>query len=255
MATFGIRASAVKAACRSPAREEISAKVLSCISLMSAPAAKTLGPPQSTTAPTRWSSPNTLAASRSSSWTCSLRAFTGGRSSRMVPTLVASSTSTRTNSPTILPPRPCDATRSRRPDCTGSESWWFGVVAPDLPERIDHLAFGGRGSGGVDQQGDQVLGAGGRAAQALQRPVDPRLIAGGAAAGQFGALAALHLLGDPQDLQLLLLVAGGVLVDPDDDLGALFQLLLVGERRIGHLLLEPAPLDPGQHALQHRPVP
>src|SRR6266536_3614019 len=80
MTTLGMRARAVNAAWRSPVREEISAKVLPCISLMSAPAAKTFGPPQSTTAPTRSSPLTTPAASCSSSWTCALRAFTGGRS-------------------------------------------------------------------------------------------------------------------------------------------------------------------------------
>src|SRR6266487_4652211 len=387
MTTFGIRASAVKAACRSPAREEISAKVLPCISLMSAPAAKTFGPPQSTTAPTR-SSPLTIpAASRSSSWTCSLRAFTGGRSSFMVAT--RSSTSTDTNSTRSSsvhvggarsPPRPPRApvqwfrwrgtTRSRapglywgeatgptgrccrrtpplrraregrggrrppaerparrrrlapppraappragawpprsprpapaarrprhgrrrqarwrsrggrrgperlwldldhrraphastdpfgrllhvRPGDHGSEAWWFGVFTPDVFEGVDHLALGGLGPGRLDQQRDQVLVGGGGALQPVQGGLDAGVVAGGATAGQLGTLLAFDLLGDAQDLQLLVLV-GDVLVDPHDHLGALLQRLLVGKRRIRHLLLEPALLDAGQDPVQHR---
>src|SRR4029453_9579300 len=96
---------AVKAACRSAVRADISAKLRPCISLMSAPAANTLSPPHRTTAPTPSSSPASVAASRSSSWTWALSAFTGGRSSRMVPTRLASSTSRCTNSPTSGPSR------------------------------------------------------------------------------------------------------------------------------------------------------
>src|SRR5215207_3819121 len=123
-----MRARAVKAAWRSAARAEISAKLRPFISLMSAPAANTFSPPQRTTAPTRSSRPASAAAARSSSWTWALRAFTGGRSSRMVPTRLASSTSRRTNSPTSGPSRlfgsggriVCAATPGRRPSLAGS---------------------------------------------------------------------------------------------------------------------------------------
>src|SRR6266511_1244977 len=279
MTTLGMRARAVNAAWRSPVREEISAKVLPCISLMSAPAAKTFGPPQSTTAPTRSSPLTTPAASCSSSWTCALRAFTGGRSSFMVAT--RSSTSTDTNStrsssvhvgggarsPPTPPPRAPvpwsrGGARSARspgegrytPERTaGPESWGFGVVAPDPPERRDHLALGRLRPGRLDQQRDQVLVGGGRPLEAVQGRVDPVLPAGRAAAGQRGALLPLDLLADAEDLQLLVVV-GDVLVHAHDHLGALLHLLLVGEGGVGHLLLEPPLLDAGQHPLQHGAV-
>ena len=55
--TLGIRASASQACPRSVVRAEMPAKLRPFISLMSAPAANTFSPPQSTTAPTRSSWP------------------------------------------------------------------------------------------------------------------------------------------------------------------------------------------------------
>jgi hypothetical protein len=51
---------------------------------MSAPAAKTFGPPYSTTARTLLSADTSAAAAAISSWTWAFSAFMGGRSSRIV---------------------------------------------------------------------------------------------------------------------------------------------------------------------------
>src|SRR6266700_3966120 len=64
---------------------------------MSAPAAKTFGPPYTTTARTSSSADTAVAAARSSSWICAFSAFIGGRSSRIV--AIPSSTDTVTTSP------------------------------------------------------------------------------------------------------------------------------------------------------------
>ena len=67
---------------------------------MSAPAANTLGPPDTTTAPMSSRSPTSAEHASISSQTCWDMAFIGGRSSRIVATRVSASTSSRTNSPT-----------------------------------------------------------------------------------------------------------------------------------------------------------
>src|SRR5215207_7888409 len=71
---------------------------------MSAPAAKTFSPPYRITARTDRFSAASVAAACRPSWTSLFSAFMGGRSSRMVP--MPSSTSRRTNFPTINPPAP-----------------------------------------------------------------------------------------------------------------------------------------------------
>src|SRR5262245_56437604 len=78
---------------------------------MSAPAAKTFSPPYTMTARTSSSAVAAVAAARSSSCTCALSAFIGGRSKRMVP--IPSCVSKRTNSP-IGPP--CFRHRRRTAD-------------------------------------------------------------------------------------------------------------------------------------------
>ena len=71
------------------------------ISLMSAPAANTFSPPYITTARTSARRAASSAHALSSSCTCRLNAFIGGRSSRIVPT--PPSTSSLTNSVTAAP--------------------------------------------------------------------------------------------------------------------------------------------------------
>ncbi|KPC76939.1 hypothetical protein ADL26_04335, partial [Thermoactinomyces vulgaris] len=75
-----------------------------------------------------------------------------------------------------------------------------------------------------------------------QRTLDGGAVAVGAAASEHGVLLAFDVAGDAQDLQ----VGGDGVVefgDADDVLGAVFELLLVGEGGLGDLGVEPAVLD------------
>jgi hypothetical protein len=104
-ATVGlpILAIASKALDRADARTAISGYVVVVNSAMSAPAANTFSPPQTTTARISGSPAAACAAARSSSWTWVFSGFIGGRSSRIVP--MPSAAVRFTNSPTCVPPR------------------------------------------------------------------------------------------------------------------------------------------------------
>src|SRR6266511_2930596 len=309
--TLGMRARAVKAPWRSAVRAEISANVRPSISLMSAPAAKTRSPPHSTTAPTRSSRLACLAASPSSCWTCALSAFTGGRSSRIVPTRLSSSTSRRTNSPIGGPSTRLGAefyrdAQARRVSVRHGLLWATTGSArvSDRARRTDSVVLcqhRPQGARHVIKQSpvkgkeqvkvnfilpsDAVTGkvsvvgdfndwdpfahplrprSNGTRSVAVTLPAQRRFAfryldeAGrwhddDATPGRLGPLLVLDLGRDAQDLQRLV-VGGDVLVDPDDHLLALLELLLVAEGGVGHLLLEPALLDAGEHALQHAPL-
>src|SRR3954469_11014074 len=111
-----------------------------------------------------------------------------------------------------------------------SEHRRLGVGAPDLLERLHHLALGGMRAGALDQRRHQVrlgvrapaqLGEG-----ALHRgPVTAR-----ADGLQAADLLALERRVDVQDRRLAV-VALGVAVDADHHLGALVDALLQLERR------------------------
>jgi hypothetical protein len=72
---------------------------------------------------------------------------------------------------------------------------------------------------------------------------------------ELGLLVGLHLVADPQDVQLVVGVhRAGQRVDADDLLVALLQRALVDERGLGDLAGEPAVLDAAQDARGHRAV-
>jgi len=93
---WGMRSIAVKQSCSPRVRSSASASDQSTISLTSAPAAKTFGPPYTITASTSRRAETSRAASRRPCWMWMDRAFIGGRSKRIV--AMPSATSTQTSS-------------------------------------------------------------------------------------------------------------------------------------------------------------
>src|SRR5690606_25094360 len=91
-----MRATASIASLTFDARGAMSAYDMAAISLMSAPAANTFSPPYTTTALISGEAAASAATARSASWTSTLRAFIGGRFSRIVP--IPSAISSRTSS-------------------------------------------------------------------------------------------------------------------------------------------------------------
>ena len=81
-------------------------------SVMSAPAANTFAPPQTTTARISGSSAAAVAAARNSSWTWVFSAFIGGRSSRIVADAIGG---LQTYELTHAAPPPYDVPASVRP--------------------------------------------------------------------------------------------------------------------------------------------
>src|ERR1700722_2436414 len=122
----------------------------------------------------------------------------------------------------------------------------FVVVAPDLLQRVDDLAFGDAGARRIEQQRHQVGVGGGGAADRVQRGVDDGRVS--AFADGFDAVDLLLLERgiNPQDRQLAL-VALGEAVDADDRAAARIDLLLELEGGVGDLALRKAALDGLDH--------
>src|SRR4051812_29820409 len=123
-----------------------------------------------------------------------------------------------------------------------SEDRGFGVRAPDLLQRLDHLALGGARAGAVEQPRHEVLLRRRRAAQLGQRALHARPVAARPRGLQPADLLALQRRVDVQDRRLAV-VALGVAVDADHDLLAGVDALLQLERRVGDLPLRVVALD------------
>jgi hypothetical protein len=119
------------------------------------------------------------------------------------------------------------------------------VHAPLLAQDAADLAERRLRAHGVQHRLDHVGAGAGGGHHGVERATHRRVVAGGLALAEQADLLALHLVADPQDLQ----VTGdgpGVHVDADDPLVALLQGLLVAEGRLGDLAGEPAVLDAAQ---------